>query len=234
MKTELIILHGALGCGNQFTAWKQGLDKDFSCHAPDFSGHGSKAAQAIEFSIQKFSQDLAGHIQKHNLRKPHILGYSMGGYVALYTALHQPGLIGSIMTIATKFDWSPEIARREAGYLKPALMWEKVPQLAEQLRSHHGSHWKAVVEKTARMMLMLGEAPPVTIDNIAQVTNQIKFCVGDKDKMVSVHETHGMYKAAANASLCVLPDTGHLPESMRTDKIIFEAREFFLQPAGEK
>lgn len=231
MKSDLIILHGALGCGEQFAEWKHGLQENFLCHTPDFSGHGSKAAEAIGFSIEKFSQDLAGYIKRHDLRKPGILGYSMGGYVGLYTALRQPGLLGSIMTVATKFDWSPETARKEAGYLKPSLMWEKVPQVAEQLRSRHGAHWEGVVEKTARMMLMLGDAPPITTDNISQVTNRIKFCVGDKDKMVSVQETHSIYKAAANASLCVLPDTGHLPETMRTGKIIFEAREFFLHSA---
>jgi pimeloyl-ACP methyl ester carboxylesterase len=233
MKSHLIILHGALGAREQFSGWAKALSEYFTCHLLDFAGHGSRAAEACDFTIAGFADDLQDYIIKSQLEKPRVLGYSMGGYVALYAALQNPGLLSDIMTVATKFDWNPESSKREAGYLRPEVMWQKVPQFAEQLRARHGLHWEEVVAKTARMMLALGEAPPLSAQNIGQVVNRIKFCVGDKDKMVSIHETHAMYKAAAHASMSVLPDTGHLPESMRTAKITFEAKEFFLQGPQE-
>jgi pimeloyl-ACP methyl ester carboxylesterase len=226
MKHSLIILHGALGSKEQFTEWENALNNKYDCRTLDFAGHGSRSGEANEFSIKLFSEELKMYIKQNNLKQPGILGYSMGGYVALYTALFTEGFIGNIITLATKFDWNAESSKKEAGYLQPQLMQGKVPAFAEQLKQRHGSHWGEVVNKTAAMMLQLGENPPLTKENIAQVKNKIKFCVGDKDKMVSIDETQTMFKSAAYGNLSVLPNTGHLPETISLHRIKFEVQEF--------
>lgn len=228
MKPTLIILHGALGCKEQFTEWKKVLNETYDCHLFDFSGHGSRSSEDVKFSIEIFSEDLKKYISQNNLRQPNVLGYSMGGYVALYTALNTEGVLGNIMTIATKFDWNLESSKKEAGYLQPQLMRAKVPQLVEQLKKNHGkANWETVVSRTAEMMLSLGAKPLITTENVGRIKNKVKFCVGDKDKMVSITETMLIYKNVTGDSLCVLPDTGHLPESMKTERIKFEAQDFF-------
>ncbi len=229
MKSKLLILHGALGCGNQFEAWAKALSINFECQLLDLSGHGTRAGEDVRFSIERFSSDLGEFIAKNGFTGINILGYSMGGYVALCTALQKPGLIGNIMTLATKFDWNAESSKKEAGYLKPQLMLEKVPQLAAQLKERHGAHWEKVAERTAEMMISLGEKPILTSENIRGISNRVKFCVGDKDKMVNVAETQAMFKGAVNASLSVLPNTGHLPETMDVKRIVFEAQDLSLQ-----
>jgi pimeloyl-ACP methyl ester carboxylesterase len=229
MKTSLIILHGALGCKEQFAEWKKTLQEKYDCHSLDFNGHGSRVGEENIFSIKLFSEELKNYIRQNNLKRPTVLGYSLGGYVALYTALFTEGFLGNIITIATKFDWNPESAKREAGYLQPKIMVEKIPVFVEQLRQRHGTHWKDVVSKTANMMLQLGETPLLTEQNISGIKNKIKFCVGDKDKMVSIAETQTMFKNAVNANFCVMPDTKHLPETMSVKRIKFEVEEF-LEP----
>ena len=227
MKPVLIILHGALGCKEQFQEWKKVLDEYYDCRLCNFTGHGSRSGEGSPFSIEIFSEELKTYIKQNNLKQPHILGYSMGGYVALYTALLTEGILGNIMTIATKFDWNIESSKKEAGYLQPQLMQTKVPQLVEQLKKNHGEiNWPIVVNKTAEMILRLGERPLLSVENIGNIKNKIKFCVGDRDKMVSVTETLAIYKIGANASFCVLPNTGHLPETMNPERIKFEWQEF--------
>jgi len=233
MKPDLLILHGALGCKEQFTTWAEALSEQFQCHLLDFSGHGSRSGENVEFSIELFSENLKKYIQDHNLERPNVLGYSMGGYVALYLALKQESALGSIMTLATKFDWNRESAKKEAGYLKPDLMLQKVPQLAWQLKDRHGANWQRVVERTATMMLKLGEAPILTPLTIGGVNNRVKFCVGDKDKMVSIQETEAIYRGAANAGLSILRDMGHLPETMDLKLIAREAQDLLIAPADQ-
>jgi pimeloyl-ACP methyl ester carboxylesterase len=231
MKTSLIILHGALGCKEQFEEWKKILQEKYDCHCLDFSGHGSRAEEENTFSIKLFSEELKNYIKQNNLKRPAVLGYSMGGYIALYTALLTEGFLGNIVTIATKFDWNPESAKREAGYLQPKIMVDKVPVFVEQLRQRHGIHWKDVVSKTAEMMVQLGDTPLLTEENIHRIKNKIKFCVGDKDKMVSIAETQAMFKNSINTNFSVMPNTGHLPETMNVERIKFEVEEFIPQIA---
>lgn len=225
MKPDLVILHGALGCKEQFTAWAEALAETFTCHLLDFSGHGTKSDSEKNFSIELFSNDLLNYIAEKKLSAPHVLGYSMGGYVALHTALQRPASLGNILTLATKFNWDPATSKKEAGYLDPAVIQQKVPQLAEQLRQRHAGNWQKVARKTAEMMLNLGERPRITSENIVAIKNRIKFCVGDKDKMVSLEETVQMFRITKNSNLCVLPSTGHLPETMSVKRIVFEAQD---------
>lgn len=228
MKPDLIILHGALGCKEQFTQWAEMLSGNFNCYLMDFSGHGAKGGEEVGFSIKLFSEDLKNFINTHKLERPNILGYSMGGYVALYSALHNKNLLGGIITLATKFDWNPESSKKEAGYLQPQIMLQKVPQLAEQLKLRQGLHWEKVVEKTAKMMIELGNNPPLTPQNIGEIKNRINFCVGEKDKMVSVAETQNMFKGSSDGMFTVLPNTGHLPETMDTNLLVSEVKSFLL------
>jgi len=233
MKPDLLLLHGALGCKEQFVSWATALSENFTCHLFDFPGHGSRSADTTEFSIENFSEELTKFIELHVLRQPHILGYSMGGYVALYTALCKEGYLGNIMTLATKFDWTSESSIKEAGYLVPELMLQKVPKLAAQLEQRHGLHWKNVAEKTTKLMIGLGKDRLLTPQNIGGIKNTIKFCVGDKDKMVSVAETQAMFKTAVNGSLCVLPSTGHLPETIDLKRIVYEVQDLLPKPANQ-
>jgi len=171
MKHHLLILHGALGCKEQFSQWKIALSEKFNCHIFDFAGHGSRSAENNSFSIPLFAVELEEYIKRNNLNQPHVFGYSMGGYVALYTAVHTKSLLGKIITLATKFDWNPESSKRESGYLKPEIMLQKVPALVEQLKTRHGAHWEKVVAKTAEMMLELGHAPLLTPISMAKLKN---------------------------------------------------------------
>jgi pimeloyl-ACP methyl ester carboxylesterase len=228
VKPSLVILHGALGCAEQFREWKNFLDGKYECHLFNFPGHGSRSNEPVEFSIENFSNELGKYIQERKLEKPHVLGYSMGGYIALCFALKDGASLGKIVTIATKFDWNPETANKEAGYLEPNIIENKIPQLAIQLKERHGDHWKNVTERTAAMMRGLGENPLLTTENIKIVDNQVRFCVGDKDKMVGVQETFSMYRNATNASFCVMPDTAHVPEKMSLQRISYELDEFFF------
>ncbi len=56
MKPVLLILHGALGCKQQFVQWAQILSSDFDCRLLDFSGHGTKSAEEKEFSIRVYTE----------------------------------------------------------------------------------------------------------------------------------------------------------------------------------
>ena len=46
-------------------------------------------------------------------------GHSMGGYVALKLALKRPELVDRIITLGTKFNWTPEVAAKEVKMLNP-------------------------------------------------------------------------------------------------------------------
>lgn len=52
--------------------------------------------------------------------------------------------------------------------------------------------------------------------------------LGDRDKMVTLHETVDIYKNLSQAQLAILPNTGHPIETVNTDRLANEIKSFLL------
>jgi pimeloyl-ACP methyl ester carboxylesterase len=223
---HLILLHGALGSSEQFKVLEQSLSSHYQVHVPNFPGHGGTGLQQ-EFSIQFFAKYLEEYIEQHNLKGASVFGYSMGGYVAMYLAKEKPELIGKIITLATKWSWSEEIAAHEVKMLQPEVIEQKLPQFAQALEQRHApDDWKELLHKTADMMLQMGKNNPLKHEDLAQVTTPSLIMLGDRDKMVSLQETVEAYQHIPGAQLAVLPKTPHPIEQADTEMVAFFIRRF--------
>jgi len=123
----------------------------------DVSDHGAKDF-SNGFGIAAFSKELHEFILKNKLEKTSVFGYSMGAYVALYLSSQHPEILGNIITLGTKFSWSPEIAEKEIKMLDPEIIKEKVPKFALSLEKRHSDNWIILLNKTAEMILELVNA----------------------------------------------------------------------------
>ncbi len=153
---SIILLHGAIGAKDQLEPLAVELkQRDYNVYTLSFSGHGQMLFQT-EFGIKQFAHELSLFIKKNNLLQPTVFGYSMGGYVALYLAKQNPDLLGNIITLGTKFNWSPEIAQKEIRMLDSKTIIEKVPKFAETLKARHGEDWEGLLKLTSDTMIALG------------------------------------------------------------------------------
>ncbi len=230
---HLILLHGALSSSAQFNELKTLLADHVICHTPDFQGHGKNAGDGDEFSIEGFAHQIHDYCNKMELDEAAIFGYSMGGYVALCLARHQPDLVSSIVTLGTKFDWTSEHATREIQRLDPYKMEQKVPEFITELKELHGEeNWKPIVEKTARMLKEMGEQPVLQESDLALIRNPVLLMLGDEDTMVSTKETEWAAEHLANASMQVLSETPHPFNKVESDKLVKPLLKFISQPSA--
>lgn len=208
-KTPLLLLHGAIGSNQQFTALRESLSTYYEVHAPNFPGHGGEEIPA-DFSIPAFADFVKAYIDTHHLHQPVVFGYSMGGYVALYLCKQYPGLFSRIITLATKFHWDEATAAKETAMLQPTLLEQKVPAFAKELaRRHLPQDWKTVLHHTAELLTDLGSSPSLNHEDYRKISVPCLLMVGDRDKMVSIEETVATYRALATAQFSVLPATPH-------------------------
>lgn len=216
---SIILLHGALGSKQQMLPLANRMSDNFDVHTFDFSGHDEKSSSNIIFSIEKFADDLEEYIHEHNLNHPMVFGYSMGGYVALYHAYLNPGKIETIITLATKMDWSPETSEKEVLQLNVERMKAAVPEFVEMLISRHGAYWENLVMNTADMMLQLGNHKLLNENMLGQIQTKVTLCIGDKDRMVSIAETENAAKNLAMGNCMVMENTPHPFERVNYEKL---------------
>ncbi len=227
LKTDLLLLHGALGAASQFDRLKAKLSSHFNLYTFDFTGHGTRSSDQDLLSIKLFSDQLKAFVADHGLEGCDVFGYSMGGYVALHAAADDQELFRKIVTLGTKYHWNPETSAKEASMLHPGKIKEKVPAYAQFLEALHGEHWTAVLERTASMMKNLGSNPELSIEQLGRITNQVLVGVGDKDKMVTQNESRELSAAIKNSGFSVLPFTPH-PLEQADERLIETMIHYFL------
>ncbi len=224
---KLLLLHGALGSKYQFKELSKKLNSSYEIHSLNFSGHGGMVIPIEPFSMEMFAEDIISFLNDNSINEIDVFGYSMGGYAALYTAINFPGRIRKIFTLATKFDWTPEIAERETAMLDVGKIKQKVPEFARELVLRHGeNNWVRVLGKTTEMMRDLGTRDAMLLENIK---NDVLVGIGDRDKMVTLDETITAYRSLPNAKLLVLPDTPHPLELADTERLTEEMKRFFCK-----
>ncbi|CAN5652186.1 hypothetical protein BH11BAC1_BH11BAC1_01480 [soil metagenome] len=226
---KLILLHGALGASSQFNELRKRLSSDFEIYSLDFPGHGGSEIPSEPLSFSLFASRVITFLDQHNISKIHVFGYSMGGYAALWIASHFPGRIDKIFTLATKFDWNEGSARREASMLNPENIEAKVPAFAKRLAQLHAPQdWKAVVNKTADMILNLGKIHLNEYD-FKSIVNNVMVSVGDKDSMVSIEESRKVSALLPKSTLYIFSDSYHPFEKMELNKLIPEIKLFLKE-----
>jgi len=216
----LLLLHGAIGAKDQLQPLAEALKGSFKVHTINFSGHGGEPFSDA-FTIQQFAEEVLEHISNHQLKNVYVFGYSMGGYVALFLANKHPQTFEKIVTLATKFKWSPELALREVKMLDPKIIEERIPAFAKALQERHAPNsWKLLMEKTSAMMLGLGEKPLLTANDFQNIHTPVKLAIGNADKMVSIEETSEVANWLPNSRFLILQDVPHPIEKVPIARLV--------------
>jgi pimeloyl-ACP methyl ester carboxylesterase len=89
----LILLHGGLGSGEMFGPILPMLAERHQVITVDLQGHGRTADIDRPIDVRLMAGDIAALIDHLTLAKPDVVGYSLGGGVALQTAVRYPAKV---------------------------------------------------------------------------------------------------------------------------------------------
>ncbi|HEY4384237.1 MAG TPA: alpha/beta hydrolase, partial [Ktedonobacteraceae bacterium] len=91
------------GTFDMFAALSPTLALNHQVIGVDLYGHGRTTLTDRPIRFEQMADDIAGLIQHLGLEKTDLLGYSLGGAVALQTAIRHPEYIDKLVLISTPF-----------------------------------------------------------------------------------------------------------------------------------
>ena len=108
----LVLLHGGLGATEMFAGIMPALSQSHRVIAVDLQAHGRTADIDRPFNLDAMAGDIAALLRHLGVARADVMGYSLGGAVALRTAALYPGLVRKLVLISTAFKrdgWYPEV-----------------------------------------------------------------------------------------------------------------------------
>src|SRR5271165_7300870 len=116
----VVLLHGAfMTIPNNWTGWIGELSKTRKVIAVEMQGHGRTADIERDISSENLADDVAALLEQLKIPRADLIGYSMGGAVAMQCAIRHPDKVRKVVVISSTF--------RSDGMIKEAL--DSIPKL---------------------------------------------------------------------------------------------------------
>lgn len=137
----LILLHGGLMSGETFGPVIPALVAGgHQVIAPDLQGHGRTADIDRPIDVRLMAGDIAALIEHLRLDKPDVVGYSLGGGVAMHLAFQRPELLRHLVAVSANIrrDAIPpemlaqqgQVSAAAVPFMKDTPMWELYERVA--------------------------------------------------------------------------------------------------------
>jgi pimeloyl-ACP methyl ester carboxylesterase len=124
----LVLLHGGVVGIMMFGANVDALAAKHKVVAAELQGHGHTADIDRPLSFEAMADDVAALLKYLEIHKADVMGYSLGGGVALQTAIRHPELVGKLIIVSAPF-------RRDGFYPEVlAAMSQMGPASGEQIK----------------------------------------------------------------------------------------------------
>ena len=153
----MILLHGGLGSSEMFGPVLSALAEHHRVIAVDLQGHGRTADIDRPIDIRLMADDIAALIDHLGLEKPDVVGYSLGGGVALQTAIRHPEKVGRLVSASANIrrdaiypdmlEQQGQVSAAAAEFMKDTPMYELYQRVAP-----HPEHFPKLLDKIGAAM----------------------------------------------------------------------------------
>ena len=136
----LILLHGGLCSGEMFAPILPSLTEHHRVILVDLQGHGRTADIDRPLDADLMADDVAALIDHLGLDKPDLVGYSLGGGVALRVAIRHPQKVGRLVSASANIrrdaiypemlEQQGQVSAAAAEFMKDTPMYEIYQRVA--------------------------------------------------------------------------------------------------------
>jgi len=202
--SPLILLHGGLGHGGHWTNQLSDLSDNYKVITVDSRGHGRSTMSEQQISFALMASDIIALMDYLKIERAHIVGWSDGGNIGLYLAIHHPERL--IKVVASGANYSPSGVRSDVGENQKFLSYIGDAIEDYQVLSPDPSNWDAFFGNIGQMW---ASEPDFTVEQLGSIAVPVLLLDGESDEAIYTEHTIEMASLIPTAQLTFVPGTGH-------------------------
>ncbi len=232
----VVLLHGGfMTITNNWTDWIAELAKTRKVIAIEMQGHGRTADIERDISQENLADDVAALLEHLEIPRADLIGYSMGGGVAMQCAIRHPDKVRKVVVLSSGF--------RRDGMVKEGL--DAIASLSAE--TFIGSPIEDEYKKLSptpdafpkfidRMLATASKGQDMGADELTATTAPMFFIFGDADGFRLEHmaemfrlkggDVYGDVRPRSASRLAILPDTTHVTLMQRMAVIVPMVNDF--------
>jgi len=232
----VVLLHGAyMTIPGNWTGWIGELSKTRKVIAVEMQGHGRTADIERDLTFENLADDVAALLDHLKIPSADLIGFSMGGGVAMQCAIRHPEKVRKVVSISAVL--------RHDGWVKEAV--DALPKLTAE--SFKGSPIEAEYKKLSptpdafpefvKHVIALASKPyDLGADKLKATKAPIFFIHGDADGVRLEHiaemfrlkggDVFGDMQPRSASRLAILPNTTHVSLMERMAVIVPMVNDF--------
>lgn len=232
----LVLLHGAfMTITSNWEGWITELAKTRKVIAVEMQGHGRTADIGREFSYETLADDVSALLDHLKIPSADLLGYSMGGTVAMQCAIRHPDKVRKAVIISSTFRDDGMVAGAPeaiSGLTADVFTGSPIETEYKKLSPTPGDFPKFI----KRLVAMFSKGYDFGAENLRATQAPMFFIHGDADgvRLGHVEEmfrlkgggTHGDMGPRSPSRLAILPGTTHVTLLQRATIIVPMVNDF--------
>lgn len=233
----VVLLHGAfMTITNNWSGWIEELSKTRKVIAVEMQGHGRTADIKRDISPENLADDVSVLLDYLKIPSADIIGYSLGGGVAMECAIRYPEKVRKVVSISAVIrldgwvkegaDALPKLTAEafkgspiEAEYKKLSPTPNEFPDFVKHVVAMVSKPYDFGADKfkatKAPMFFIHGDADGVRLDHIAEMY-----------RLKGGGNIHGDIQPRSASRLAILPNTTHVTLMARMSTIVPLVNDF--------
>lgn len=232
----VVLLHGGfMTISTNWDGWIGELAKKRKVIAIEMQGHGRTGDIARDMTSDFLADDVAALLGHLKIPRADLIGYSMGGAVAMHCAVRHPEKVRKVVVISSPL-YRDGVTKEGADALKsltPELFLGSPLEAAYKKQSPTPNGFAKFVR---HMVAAMSKERDLTAAQLKATSAPMFFIFGDADGIRTDHvaemfrlkggDVHGDIKPRSASRLAILPNTTHVTLMERSRLIIPMVNDF--------
>ncbi len=245
----ILLLHGTNQSSHSWDLVSLALATSYHLFALDQRGHGdSEWSRELDYSTMAMAEDAIAFARDRKLKRPIVIGHSMGGRVALLAALREPDLARALVLVDSGPEMNTSGGRTIRNFIHNNREFDNIDQFIDNVVAYDPYRKREHVERTVKYNMfqradgkyvskndhrrLADSRTAIDLGDVSALPHPVLVVRGGNSNVFTPEAGQRLVGTLPDARLVTVPNCGHNVHSQNTPGFLAAVKPFLDEAAG--